>query len=94
MPIDWKGLLSIAAATPIGRKIIGATLIELETNPTYQRFVEQYQNMNVKAAAGGGVAKAECMICMFCKYGREQQLTTLTEAPRHRCSDHGGAWFP
>lgn len=94
MPIDWKGLFKFAAATPLGRKVIGATLEELETNPSFQQFVEQYQGMNAKAASTGGVTKAECMICLFSKYGRDQQLTDLKEPPRHRCADKDGAWFP
>lgn len=94
MPIDWKGLMKFAASTTFGRKVVAATLGEVENNPNFQRFVEQYQSMNMSTAARGGVAKAECMICMFCQYGREQGLNTLDETPRHRCADHAGNWWP
>ncbi len=92
MAIDWKGLFKFAAATPVGQRIIGATLEELETNPKFQAFVENYQQMNSRAAGAGGVAKAECMICLFHKYGKSQGLNTLEEPPRHRCADKGGNW--
>lgn len=92
--IKWKELFSFVAATPIGQRIIGATLEELETNPQFQAFVEQYQRMNTRAASTGGVKKAECMICLFHQYGRERKLNTLPEPPRHRCSDKGGNWWP
>lgn len=85
MPFDWKKLFSAAVASPLGRHVIGATLTELEQNPQYIQFVERYQRMNTRAASTGGVAQAECMICMFLKYGKEQGLTH--SIPQHDCPD-------
>ncbi len=93
-PVDWKGLFGFASQIPAVRRAIGATLEELEHNPNFQRFVERYQGMNAAAASKGGVARAECMICLFHRYGVEQNLNTLDVVPRHRCADHAGEWFP
>lgn len=95
MPVDWKKIFSFAAEIPVVKRAIGATLEELHTNPEFQKFVERYQAMNANTAsnAASGVTQAECMICLFSKYGREHGLTT-NAAPRHRCIDHAGGWFP
>lgn len=94
MAIDWKGLFTFAANTPIGRHIIGATLGELEANPKYIKFVEHYQGMQAKASAGGAIARAECMICLFHKYGVDNALAQRPAPPQHRCADRNGALFP
>ncbi len=94
MTFNWKAIMGIASQLPIVRRAIGATLEEVEHNPDFLKFVERYQGMNASAAARGGVARAECMICMFHKYGVEQGLNTLDAPPRHKCADHNGGWFP
>ena len=88
-PVDWKALFGFASQIPVVRNAIGATLEELENNPAFTRFVEKYQKMNANAAARGGVAKSECMICLFHKYGRENGLAQNELPPRHQCVDHG-----
>lgn len=93
-PIDWKGLFDVASEIPIVKRAIGATLEELEQNPAFTRFVEKYQAMNANTASRGGVTKAECMICLFHKYGRERGLSTLDAPPQHRCVDHGENYYP
>lgn len=94
MAIDWKGLGRFALQIPVVRNAVGAVVEQLEHNPEYQKFVERYQKMNARAASKGGVQKAECMICLFHKYAVEHQLNTLDVVPRHRCVNHGEAWFP
>ncbi len=93
MPVDWKGLFKFASEIPVVKKAISATLEEVEHNPEYVKFIERYQAMNFGAASKGRVAKAECMICLFHKYGVEHGLNTLDAPPRHRCVDRG-TWFP
>ncbi len=94
MPVDWKAVFGFASQIPIVKRAIGATLEELEHNPEFTKFVERYQAMNLGAARRGGVKQAECMICMFHKYGVQQGLNTIDAPPRHRCVDNGGAWHP
>lgn len=94
MPVDWKAVFGFASQIPIVKRAIGATLEELEHNPEFAKFVERYQGMNARAASKGGVAKAECMICLFHAYGVQQNLNTLDAPPRHRCVNHGGGWHP
>ncbi len=94
MPIDWKKVLETAQEIPFVRRAIGATLGELEHNIDFQKFVERYQAMNARAATKGQVKLAECMICMFHKYGVDHELNTLPVVPRHRCADHAGGWYP
>ncbi len=94
MAVDWKGLFKFAAEIPVIKRAIGATLEEVEHNPEFLKFVERYQGMNAGAASRGGVARAECMICMFHKYGVDHGLNTLDAPPRHRCADHAGGWHP